>query len=156
MEKKIKLDSKTSLKVSNNVYWLVIYRNQFGRDIVPVLIPALNAMIDIGVNVYKATSGKGFKGIESIDADALKEALLEASGLEMVDILNVIWAMARAADDTVGDPEEFFRSFNTFPLDIIGPEIFELLFKGFISTKNLQRLQNQVESLKPESTSTNS
>ena len=43
MEKKIKLDSKTSITLNNNVGWLFLYKDQFGRDIVPTLVPVLNA-----------------------------------------------------------------------------------------------------------------
>ena len=154
MEKKIKIDSKTSLTLSNNIGWLFIYRDQFGRDIVPVLIPALNAGIDLAVSVMKATGGQGIKGIESIDPDAMKDALIDAAGLEMVDILNIVWAMAKNADEDIEPPREWVRQFDTFPLDVIGPAVFELLYKGMISSKNSRRLQNLFESLKPESTST--
>lgn len=158
MEKKIKLDSKTSVKLNNSVYWTVIYRNQFGRDIVPTLIPALNAGIDIVMAVYQATGGQmpDKDAIKRIDADALKDALIEASGLEMVDILHVMWSMAKCADEEIPDPDEWLRGFGSFPLDVIGPALFELLYKGFISTKNSQRLQNLFGNLKPESTSTKS
>ena len=47
MEKTIKINSKTSLKVSNNIGWMLAYRDQFGRDIVPTLIPALTAALEI-------------------------------------------------------------------------------------------------------------
>lgn len=154
MEKKIKIDSKTSLTLSNNIGWLFIYRDQFGRDIVPVLIPALNAGIDLAVNVLKATGGQGIKGIESIDPEVMKDALIDAAGLEMVDILNIVWAMAKNADEDIEPPREWVRQFDTFPLDVIGPAVFELLYKGMISTKNSRRLQTLFESLKPESTST--
>ena len=58
MEKKIKLDSKTSITLNNNVGWLFLYKDQFGRDIVPTLVPVLNAGIDLVFGVYRETGGK--------------------------------------------------------------------------------------------------
>ena len=157
MKKKIKIDSKTSFTVSNNVGWLFEYRDQFGRDIVPALVPVLNAGIDIVYGLYQATGGKITpQTIYKVDTDALKDALIEAAGIEAVDILNVVWAMAKNADDSIDPPREWFRQFDTFPLDIIAPEVFSLIFEGMVSRKNLKRLQSLKESLQPASTSTDS
>ena len=157
MEKKIKIDSKNSIKLNNNVGWLFIYKDQFGRDIVPTLIPVLNAGIDLVFGIYKETGGKLDKdAIMSIDTDALTDALISASGIEMVDMINMVWALAKNADEDIEEPREWVKQFDTFPMDIIGPALFEMVFKSMVSTKNLKRLQNLKESLQPESTSTRS
>lgn len=157
MEKKIKIDNKTSFLVSNNVGWLFEYRDQFGRDIVPTLVPVLNAGIDLVYGIYQATGGRiSPETIYKIDTDALKEALLEATGIEAVDILNIVWAMAKNADESIDPPREWFKQFDTFPLDLIAPEVFGLIFEGMVSRKNLKRLQSLRESLQPSSTSTSS
>lgn len=150
MKKTITLDEGQELTLSNNVGWLFIYRDQFGRDIVPTLVPALNAGIDLIFAIYKATDGKITKEIlKTMDADEITSALWSASGIEAVDLLNVVWAMAKNADDSIPDPMKFFRSFETFPVDLIFPAAFELLYKGLISGKNLTRLQEALASLKP-------
>lgn len=157
MEKRIKIDSKTSMKLNNSVGWLFEYRDQFGRDIVPTLVPVLNAGIDLVFGVYQATGGKITKdSIMAIDTDAIKDALLEATAIESVDLLNIVWAMAKNADPDIEPPREWYRQFDAFPLDVIAPEVFELIFKGMVSTKNLKRLQSLKESLQPTSTSTSS
>lgn len=155
MEKKIKLDSKTSITVNNNVGWLFVYREQFGKDIVPTLIPILNAGIDLVANLYKQTGGKFTpETLAGIDTDAVTDALYSAAGLEMVDIIDIVWALAKNADDSIEEPREWVRQFDAFPVDIIGPAVFELVFKSMVSTKNWKRLQNLRESLQPKSTST--
>jgi len=157
MEKKIKLDSKTSIMLNNNVGWLFLYKDQFGRDIVPTLVPALNAGIDLVFGVYQATGGKISKdSIMAIDTDAIKDALIEATAIESVDLLNIVWAMAKNADEEIPEPREWFKQFDTFPVDLIAPVVFDLIFKGMVSTKNLKRLQSLRESLQPNSTSTES
>lgn len=157
MEKKIKLDGKTSITLNNNVGWLFLYKDQFGRDIVPTLVPVLNAGIDLVFGVYKETGGKISKdSIMSIDTDALTDAIYNAAAIEAVDLLNIVWALAKNADDEIPEPREWFRQFETFPVDVVAPAVFELVFKGMVSTKNLKRLQSLRESLQPKLTSTES
>lgn len=157
MEKKIKLDSKTSITLNNNVGWLFLYKDQFGRDIVPTLVPVLNAGIDLVFGVYKETGGKINKEtIMNIDTGALTDAIYNASAIESVDLLNIVWALAKNADEEIPEPREWFKQFDVFPVDVIAPAVFELIFKAMVSTKNLKRLQSLRESLQPNSTSTES
>lgn len=157
MEKNIKIDSKNSLKLNNNVGWLFIYKDQFGRDIVPTLVPVLNAGIDLVFGIYKETGGKFTKdSIMQIDTDALTDAMIQATAIEATDLINITWALAKNADEDLPEPREWVRQFDTFPVDVIAPEVFKMLFKGMVSTKNSRRLQNLFESLQPSSTSTKS
>ena len=157
MEKKVKIDSKNSLKLNNNVGWLFIYKDQFGRDIVPTLVPVLNAGIDLVFGIYKETGGKFTKdSIMQIDTDALTDALIQATAIEATDLINITWALAKNADEDIPEPREWVRQFDTFPVDVIAPEVFKMLFKGMVSTKNSRRLQNLFENLQPSLTSTNS
>ena len=157
MEKKIKIDSKNNLKLNNNVGWLFIYKDQFGRDIVPTLVPVLNAGIDLVFGIYKETGGKFTKdSIMQIDTDALTDALIQATAIEATDLINITWALAKNADEDIPEPREWVRQFDTFPVDVIAPEVFKMLFKGMVSTKNSRRLQNLFENLQPSLTSTNS
>ncbi len=151
MEKTIKIDSKTSLKLSNSVVWMMIYRDQFGRDIVPVLVPALSAVADVAVEVSKAAQNGATSAqiITALDTDVVKDALMEASGLEFVDFLNIVWAMAKAADDDIDEPIVWIRQFDKFPLDTILPVVFDLILSCMVSTKNLKRLRTAMQSLKP-------
>lgn len=151
MEKTIKIDSKTSLKLSNSVVWMMIYRDQFGRDIVPVLTPALTAVADIAVEANKAAQNGATVAeiVAALDSDIIRDALVEASGLEFVDLLNIVWAMAKAADDDIDEPIVWIRQFDKFPLDTILPVVFDLILSCMVSTKNLKRLRTSMQSLKP-------
>ena len=155
MEKKVKLDSKNSILLDNNVGWLFIYKDQFGRDIVPSLLPVLFAGIDLVFGIYNELCGEiSREKIMQIDPAALTDAIYAAAGIEAVDLLNIVWALAKNADDEIPEPREWVRQFDTFPLDVIAPAVFELVFKSMVSTKNLKRLQSLKESLQPKSTST--
>lgn len=155
MIKTITLDEGRELTLSNNVGWLLVYKDQFGHDIVPSLIPVLNAGIDLIYGLYRATGGQLDKDVlEKVDPEDLEDAIYKLAGFEAVDLLNVVWAMAKNADDKIPEPKKWFNTFETFPLDIIVPAVFDLLYKGMVSSKNSKRLQEAFESLKPESTST--
>ena len=155
MEKTIKIDSKTSIKVSNNIGWMLIYRDQFGRDIVPALVPVLNAGIDLAVEVAKVTGKEASAQdiLRAMDTESLRDALYNASGLEFVDFINIVWAMAKAADDDIEEPMEWVKSLPAFPIDAIFPVILDMVLKCMVTSKNLKRLQTAMGSLKPSPSS---
>lgn len=149
MEKIIKI-GKQEVRLNNNVAWTMEYRDQFGKDIVPVIMPLIASMVE-GVSTIIAESGKEVT-IESI-AESLQgraiDVMLPMFQTEFVDlVINVTWAMAKAADEGIAPPKQWVRQFETFPLDIAGPAVFDLVLKGFVSSKNLKRLKNLGENLK--------
>ena len=150
MEKVIKI-GKHEVRLNNNVAWTMEYRDQFGKDIVPTLMPILASMIE-GVSSVIAEAGSDKIEIESL-ATAIEgrsmDILLPMYQVEFVDtIINVTWAMAKAADEKIEPPKRWVRQFETFPLDIIVPSVYELILKGFVSSKNLKRLKSIGASLK--------
>ena len=150
MEKIIKI-GKQEVRLNNNVAWTMEYRDQFGKDIIPALMPVLASMIE-GVSSVIAEAGADKIEIESF-ATAIEgrsmDILLPMFQVEFVDtIINVTWAMAKAADENIDPPKRWVRQFETFPLDVIVPAVYELIFKGFVSSKNLKRLKNLGASLK--------
>lgn len=163
MEKTIKLDSKTSIRVSNNIEWALIYKDQFGRDVLPMLIPVANTFIELAVSVMKSTGGKALdmknagETIKDLDISDIQSALYSLAGLEFTDILNITWAMAKAADESIEEPRVWVRSLTSFPVDAVVPVIFDMNLQFLTTTKNYKRLQAAVEALKPKnSTSTES
>ena len=162
MEKIIKIGNK-EVRLNNNVAWTMEYRDQFGKDILPAVMPLLTSMIE-GVSAVVAESTEG----ERMTAESIAEALqgrtldfmLPMYQAEFVDlVVNVTWAMAKAADESIDPPKKWVRQFEEFPLDVVGPAVFDLVLKGFVSSKNLKRLKNLGESLKnlqPSHSSTSS
>lgn len=152
MEKTIKIGN-TEVRLSNNVAWTMEYRDQFNKDIVPALIPLLSSIVE---TVATIAADAGPDGEGKISAAAVAEAIqgraldifLPAFQLEFVDvIINVTWAMAKAADPEILEPKKWVRQFDVFPLDVIIPEVGGLVAKGFISSKNLKRLKDNGKKL---------
>ena len=77
------------------------------------------------------------------------DIMLPMAGVEFVDLfVNVIWAMAKAADETIAPPKRWVRQFDEFPVDVILPEVFGMVISGFVSSKNRDRLKNLAESVR--------
>lgn len=151
MEKIITIDNK-DIKLNNNAAWAMEYKDQFGRDIVPVLLPAVAAIMEALASVLPEANGKKEFGIydlaESVEGRVM-DILIPAYQIEFVDIvINVTWALAKCADEDIPEPKRWIRQFEEFPLDIIVPEVYELVLKGFTSSKNWKRLEKTKESLK--------
>ena len=150
MEKIIKIGNK-EVKLSNNVAWTMEYRDQFGKDIVPALMPLLISAVEGVSAVVAETGGKDIKAEDIAEAiqGRVTDILLPMFQVEFVDtIINVTWAMAKAADEEIEPPKKWVRQFEEFPLDVIIPAVYELVVKGFASSKNLKRLKTLGASLK--------
>ena len=150
MEKIIKI-GKHEVRLNNNVAWTMEYRDQFGKDIVPALMPILASLME-GVSTIISESGSNEVTMADI-ADAVQgrsmDVLLPMFQVEFVDtIINVTWAMAKAADENIEPPKRWVRQFEEFPLDVVVPAVYELVLKGFVSSKNLKRLKKVSASLR--------
>lgn len=137
MEKIIKIGKK-EVRLDNSAAWTMEYREQFNKDIVPAIMPVIVSMIE-GVSAVVAESGKTEITIADV-AETLQgksmEILLPMFQVEFVDvIINVTWAMAKAADDSIAPPKQWVKQFDEFPLDVVGPTVYDLILKGFISSK---------------------
>ena len=150
MEKVIKI-GKQDVRLNNNVSWCMEYRDQFGKDIVPALMPVIASAVE-GISTVISEAGTDSVSYADI-AEVLRgrslDVLLPLFQVEFVDVIvNVTWAMAKAADENIAPPKQWVRQFEEFPLDVIGPAIYDLVVSGFISRKNRKRLKKISESLK--------
>lgn len=151
MERIITIGNK-EVRLNNNVAWTMEYRDQFGKDILPAVMPLLASMIE-GVSTIVAEAGEGGEMTTASIAEALQgrsfDVLMPMYQAEFVDlVINVTWAMAKAADESIEPPKRWVRQFEEFPLDEVGPAVFDMVLKGFVSSKNLKRLKGIGESLR--------
>lgn len=149
MEKIINIEGK-ELKLNNQVAWTMEYKDQFGRDIVPVIMPMVSAIVEGLASVISEneTTEISAKQISEAFQGRSMEILLPMFQVEFVDIIiNVTWALAKCADETIPEPKKWIRQFDSFPLDIIVPEVYQLVMQGFVSSKNWARLKEMSEKL---------
>lgn len=150
MKKVITIGDK-DIELNNNVAWVMEYRDQFGKDIVPSLMPLLATMIEGFASVISEAGGDKLdvSSLASAVEGRAMEILLPMFQIEMVDVvINVLWAMAKASDDNIAPPKQWVKQFDEFPLDVVVPAVYELILKGFVSSKNLDRLKKVGASLK--------
>lgn len=150
MEKIIKI-GKTDVRLSNSVAWTMEYRDQFGKDIVPALMPMLMTLFEGIAAVIgekeEITLPDVSSALGSLQGRS-QEILLPLFQLEFVDVINITWAMAKAANRDIKPPKEWARDFESFPVDVVVPVIYEMILKGFVSSKNQKRLKTISASLK--------
>ena len=162
MEKTIKIGKK-EVRLSNNVSWAMIYRDQFGHDILSTLTPMMAAALDVFSGIVGEVGVNGKVGIEdliaALDGDKFIDAMIHMSGFESVEIAYITWAMAKACDDDIPDPKTWIKGFDVFPMDTVVPEVFSMALKGLTTSKNLKRLKDLTKAIKvvqPKSTQTQS
>ena len=141
MIKTIKLGKDKELTLSNNLAWAMIYKSQFGHDIVPDIMPIVSALAKLFGELSRYNGQDIGEIIKKIDGDVLEQALIELCAVQFTDFVNLVWAFAKANNDDIETPAEWVKQFDEFPLDIIAPAVLELLTKGLISSKNLKSLR---------------
>ena len=159
MEKTIKIGKK-SVKLNNNVSWAIVYRDQFGRDIIPTIMPLFASALDIISGIINETGKTEDIELTDLaklaDGDSLINAAIHLGGFEFTDLICITWALAKCADEDIPAPREWIAQFDSFPIDVIAPEVFTLIFKGVVSSKNLKRLEDLKKRIQPTSISTQS
>lgn len=131
MRAKIKQGNKTAFEINTSNRWAYIYLEYFGHDIIPDLVPLIDTFLGIFTGILNG---------EETDPDEVQDALY---GMEYTTALNVIWALAKNANDDIPDAPEWYDGFEKFELDEIFPQVFEKLITTMVSRKKLELLQTQ-------------
>lgn len=158
MIKTIKLREDLEITLANDSLWFEEYRDQFGIDVLPSLMPLILAA---GNSISALAEEVG--GLDEIDKDSFvrllgSEAMLDIgirlASFETRDVMRVMWAMAKAYDPDIEDPKAWQRKLagpehESLPMiDVIIPALAELVIKGVVSTKNWERLTADAEDIR--------
>ena len=142
----IKLENGQEITLDNNLAWLMEYQNQFGEDILPSLMPLIMSLSDM-IGSIAESKDIDFNNIKIEDLmkvlsmEETMDAWIKLSAFKTTDIINIIWALAKAADGNIDPPIKWIRQFEDgFPIDIILPKAAKLVVKGVMSSKNVERL----------------
>ena len=118
MEKTITIDGK-EVRLKANAMQAIIYRANFGRDILEVQ-GSLMGMVEFD---REGNTHINLSGVKNIDS---------------VGIVEIIWCMAKAADDTIPPMEQWLNQFDTFPIMDVFADAYELVLANFISTSRIK------------------
>lgn len=155
MIKKIQLTKGQSIELSSSLGWLMIYREQFGHDILPDIMPIIESGLTTAINVIQA-GGSSDNVLDAIDGGILNDAFISISGLEFTTILNIVWAMAKKADPEIDGPSDYFDQFERFPLDSVIPVVVNMIVNSMVSSKNSKRLLTMLKGMKRSTSTTSS
>ena len=148
MIKEINISENQKIKLNASLGWVLRYRAQFGHDILPDLLPMLeSALVLVGGAMDE--SGE-LEWRKLLDFDTVSSAMISFAGAEFTTALNIIWAMAKNADDSIPAPFEWTNQFENFPLDKIVPEVLDAVINTVVSEKNRKRLGKLVKKNQPE------
>lgn len=132
-----------SVVLDSSTGWLFVYRDYFGRDILPDLLPALEAVLHTISNAVGVLEGDKIEDIiKALASDEVIDGLfIDLTGAELTTILNIFWSMAKNEDMTIEEPDKFFKKFDVFPVDEILPRMFAQIVNSCVSSKNLESLK---------------
>ena len=122
--KKPKIGEK-SVSLRANASFLLIYKDEFGREALADVFPMLQMVLPI----------IGLAQGEALDST---NALALVDGIEKFNtetLVNLIWAMAKNADPSIDEPREWLDTFDDFPLFDILAELTPFLLESMISKK---------------------
>lgn len=148
--KQITINENCKINMDSSIGWLLIYRENFGRDILPDILPMISAAVDL---IAGGIDEKGEVTIasvmENMDEDTVANAIIQLSGLEITTVINIVWALAKNYAKKNGEElepvENWVDRFDDFPLDLIVPAAVKLIVKSSVSSKNLRSLQMRVK-----------
>lgn len=143
MIKKVAISKGQSIELSSSLGWLITYKEQFGHDILPDIMPLIESGLTASIKILQ--SGSGGDLISNIDDEILTDVFINLSGLELTTILQIVWAMAKKANPEIDSPEDYFDQFERFPVDLIIPVVVKMIVNSMVSSKNAKRLLMMVE-----------
>lgn len=138
MKKIIEINEGQPIEIDSSLGWLFCYREQFGHDIMPDLLP----LLDAALGALNRLSDED-NVIEMLDEETVSRIIVALSSLEFVTIINILWAMNKNAGG-LQNPHTFVNQFDVFPMDIIVPELFKTIVESSMSSKNSESLLKKI------------
>ena len=138
------------IEINTSLGWLFCYREQFGHDILPDLLPLLDAALGALSEIYDENEDANI--LEKLDETAVNRIIVSLSTLEVLTITNILWAMAKNAGETK-NPREWANGFDVFPFDVVTIELMRALIESSVSSKNSKRLLEKIPILSRSTTS---
>lgn len=138
------------VEINSSAGWLYVYREQFGHDILPDLMPIVESVINAIGSVVQESGGEVSNKtiLDAMNNETLVDAFIKLAGMEVVTVYNILWAMAKNADDAVESPRRFFNEFETVPMDAVIPELFKTIIESSVSPKNAKSLLQNLSKFK--------
>ena len=153
MIKTIKINNQP-VGINSSMGWIYTFKETFGYDVLPVILPAIEAGIDIIVKTASnletddLTQLKAQELMRAIDGDVMSDTSMLLAGFQLTTITDITWALAKNADDTIPEPKEWLNGFDTFEADEILPEVLGAIIESSMSKKKAAALLKKLKKAK--------
>lgn len=147
----------TPVELNSSMGWFLIYKEQFGHDILPDLMPAIDAVFGLTIDLI-GDLNRDRIGLDEIlrklDKDMVSEAIATVSGLGATTMVQILWSLAKNANPDIPGPLKWINSFETIPLDEVFMPVINLIFDSCVSKKKAHSLLMALKKKKPNSQQT--
>lgn len=146
MKKTIKINDEQKFEINSSSGWLYAYQEQFGHDVLPVLLPAAEALLQTMADLMKDSKSDNVGDIlAAADEETISNAFITLSGMQLTTVTNIVWSMAKNANDSIESPREWLNSFDVFPWDIVVPQVLGAALEACISKKKFEKLKETIK-----------
>lgn len=136
MKKTLTIDNQ-EVGFDFNMSTFIVFKSQTGVDMLPILTQLVS-------EVLKGTEDLFQEGKEITSYD-IGTVLENVYSVEMVDILNFVWSMAKTNDPQIQEPVKWFSQFEKFELIDVLQELLEIVLPSMFSTKKLESLKKMFQ-----------
>lgn len=150
MEKTITIDGK-EVRFKASASFPLIYKANFNVDILTIIMPLLSEVIGSADEMFTEDSFKD--GTLVLTPETISTALEGVYSLELIDIMNLLWTMAKCADPEIPEPMKWFGEFDEFPIIDIAVQVFPMLFESLFSKKKFRGMTTPPKKAAKKSTS---
>ena len=133
MIKTITIDEK-EVQFKASASFPLVYKANFNSDILTIIMPLIAELLD-GLDDEMVKGGQ-----VELTPSTLAGMLEKVYSLELVDIMNLIWTLAKCADSSIPEPDKWYGDFEEFPIFDVAVEVFPMLFESLFSKKKLSNL----------------
>lgn len=150
MIKTINIGEGQSFEINSSNGWLYTYQEQFGHDVLPVLLPAVEALMQALADMMKdAKTDNVAEILKNADSETISDAFITLAGMQLTTVTNIVWAMAKNANDDIASPKEWLNSFDVFPWDIVIPQTITAALEACISKKKYASMRGILGKMNP-------
>lgn len=122
MRKVINIDGRdVGFKASASIVYK--YQSYFKKDLLKIIMPVIKSLMP------------------AVESGTLNDetALNALEQIELIDMYNLIWVMAKLDNNDISQPEEWYDSFEQFPALEILKELFEILLPSMFTTEESKK-----------------
>lgn len=138
-----------SVEINTSAGWFYEYRENFGHDILPDIMPILESVLNATASILNESGGKFNEKeiLKAMNNDYLVDAFIKMAGMEITTLYNIFWALAKNADRKIEQPKAYFNGFEVFPIDEILPVMFSAIVDSSVSSKNVKSLLEKIREI---------